>query len=254
MIWLRSAVFNAFFYATTILLLVPGVAVRLFAPQRALWVATLWARTTLWGARVICGIRFTVEGRENLPEGAALIASRHESAFDTFVWLLLVPHCAYVVKMELVRIPLLGPLMPLAGMIPVERTAGAAALRRLAADVGAALAADRQVVIFPEGTRMPHEAPVVLQPGIVLLAARTGAPVVPVATDSGRLWGRRAFRKYPGTVRIRIGQPIPAGLPRPEFMAQLAANLRVSPVDETVRPTSPGLSDYSNSMSYRTDF
>ncbi|HKM64584.1 MAG TPA: lysophospholipid acyltransferase family protein [Acidisphaera sp.] len=234
MIWLRSAVFNAFFYAATILLLIPGIAVRLFAPSRALWVATLWGRTTLWGARVICGIRWVVEGRENLPAGAALIASRHESAFDTFVWLLLVPSCAYVVKAELVRIPLLGPLMPLAGMIPVERAAGPAALRRLAADVAAALDAGRQVVIFPEGTRVPHETPVALQPGIALLASRTGAAVVPVATDSGRLWARRAFRKYPGTVRIRIGKPIPASLPRPEFMAQLVANLQIPPVDETV--------------------
>ncbi|MBV8199229.1 MAG: 1-acyl-sn-glycerol-3-phosphate acyltransferase, partial [Acidobacteria bacterium] len=137
MIWVRSAVFNAFFYAATLLLLLPGVAIRLFAPSRALWVATLWARATLWGARAICGIGWAVEGRENLPDGAALIASRHESAFDTFVWLLLVPRCAYVVKAELVRIPLLGPLMPLAGMIPVERRAGPAALRRLAADVAA---------------------------------------------------------------------------------------------------------------------
>lgn len=234
MTWIRSAVFNAFFYAATILLLIPGIAICLFARSRALWLATVWARTILWGARAICGIRWTVEGKGNLPEGAALIASRHESAFDTFVWLLLVPRCAYVVKAELTRIPLLGELMRLAGMIPVERKAGAAGLRRLASGVASALAAGRQVVIFPEGTRMPHEAPVTLHPGIVLLASRTGFPVLPVATDSGRYWARRAFRKLPGDVRIHIGTPILPNLPKQELMAKLAANLTLGPVDESV--------------------
>jgi 1-acyl-sn-glycerol-3-phosphate acyltransferase len=248
MIWLRSAAFNAFFHLATLLLLFPATAVRLLSPSHALGVARLWGRVALWGARVICGIRWRVEGQENLPGGAALIASRHESAFDTFVWLLLAPRCAYVVKAELVRIPLLGPLMPLAGMIPVERTAGPAALRRLAADVEAALKAGRQVVIFPEGTRVPHDAPVVLQPGIALLAARSGAPVVPVATDSGRLWARRAFRKYSGMVRIRIGKPVPAGLPRAEFMARLAAGLTLPPVDKCVDAEARQLGPHESSI------
>jgi 1-acyl-sn-glycerol-3-phosphate acyltransferase len=246
MLWLRSAAFNAFFVIATLAILVPGTLVRLLAPRHALAVARAWGRTALWGARVICGVRWRVEGWENLPREPALIASRHESAFDTFVWLLLLPRAAYVVKQELVRIPLLGPLMPLAGMIPVDRGAGAAGLRRLAEGAAAALGAGRPVVIFPEGTRVEPDTPVALQPGIALLAARTGAPVVPVATDSGRFWGRRAFLKRPGVIRIVLRPAIPAATPRAALMAELAAGLRLAPVDNSVGEVVSTAQSYQN--------
>jgi 1-acyl-sn-glycerol-3-phosphate acyltransferase len=232
--WLRSAAFAVFFPLETTLLLLPATLVRLLRPARSLAMARLWARVTLWGARVLCGITWQAEGLAHLPPGPVLVASRHESAFDTFVWLLLLPRCAYVVKSELIRIPLLGPMMLAAGMIPVERTAGAAALRRLADDVTAALAAGRQVVIFPEGTRVPHTAPVVVQPGIALLAARAAVPVVPVSTDSGRHWARQAFRKWPGTIRVVIRPPLPNGLGRTSLLAALQRDLSPGDVDKSV--------------------
>jgi 1-acyl-sn-glycerol-3-phosphate acyltransferase len=195
----------------------------------------LWARILCGAVRIICGIRFEVSGRAYLPSGAALIASRHQSAFDTVVWLTLVPHCCYVLKRELLGIPLFGPLTQVTGMIAVDRSAGASAIRALLKEADRAVREGRQIVIFPEGTRSEPRQMLPLQPGIAALAARTGLPVIPVATDSGRFWGRRAFRKRPGTIRIIIRPPLPAGLPRDELMRRLAAGMTM-PDEEIPHP------------------
>ncbi len=128
-----------------------GTVARLLAPHRIMGVAIAWARLQVWGARVICGIRFQVVGE--LPAGAALIASHHESAFDTLVWMTLVPRPAYVMKQEMLRIPLFGALTRPAGMIAVDRGGGAKAMRGLVRDAARAVAEGRQIIIFPEGTR-----------------------------------------------------------------------------------------------------
>jgi 1-acyl-sn-glycerol-3-phosphate acyltransferase len=218
MITLRSVLFNvAFFSITTLLTLVATVA-RLLDPDLALRVAMLWARTLVAAARLFCGIRLSVTGLENIPPGAALIASRHESAFDTFVWLTLLPRCCYVLKQELLRIPLFGGLLEATGMIAVDREAGGAAIRALLRGGDRAVREVRQIVIFPEGTRSEPDKPGNLQSGVAALSARTGLPVIPVFTDSGRCWGRRAFHKRPGTIHIAIGKPIPAGTDRKALM------------------------------------
>ena len=144
MTFVRSTLFNVFFFATTfIIALVPGTFVRLVAPHRVLDVARLWARIIVGAARVICGIRLQVSGLEQAGRcGARLIASHHQSAFDTIVWLTLVPRCCYVLKQELLRIPLFGPLMSLSGMIAVDRDGGAAALRGLLREASARCARD----------------------------------------------------------------------------------------------------------------
>ena len=138
---LRSAVFNLYFFALTLLLgLFCGIPLRLLAPGRVIGLARFWGRLVLAGLRAICGIRFAVSGRENLPaSGPALIASQHQSAFDTLVWLLLVPWPAYVVKQELARVPVFGPLLRPGGQILVDRSAGAAALRSMVAEARARL-------------------------------------------------------------------------------------------------------------------
>ena len=227
MIWLRSAVFNAYFFAVTFILTLIGTGLWLVAPSRIGDFARLWARLILAGARLMCGIRFAVLGSERLPRsGAALIASRHQSTFDTLVWIALLPRCCYVLKRELLRIPLFGTLIRAAGMIAIDRDAGATALRALARAGEQAASEGRQIVIFPEGTRSEPDRPLALQPGVAALAARTNLPIIPVATDSGLYWGRRAFRKRPGTIRIRLHPPIPPGLPRSELMQRLASSLR----------------------------
>jgi 1-acyl-sn-glycerol-3-phosphate acyltransferase len=224
MLFLRALLFNIWFFGITAVLGITALPVRAFARPLAYRYARAWIRLVLAGARVICGIRIEVSGAEFLPRGPALIASQHQSAFDTLVWLTLVPRASYVVKQELTRVPLFGPMLVPAGMIPVDRTGGARALRDLLQRTGLARDAGRQIVIFPEGTRVPPGARVKLQPGIVAVARHLGLPVIPVATDSGLCWGRRAFLKRPGTIHIALGPPVPAGTGREALMAAIAAH------------------------------
>ena len=222
MTWLCSAAFNLWFYGLTVVLAIASPGVRLFAPRRAMGYARAWVRLVLAALRPLCGITWAVSGLEHLPaSGAALIASMHQSAFDTLIWTQLAPRFAFVLKRELLRIPLFGPMLTATGMIPVDRRGGPAALRALLCEADRAMAGQRQIVIFPEGTRAAPGAMLRLQPGVAALAARTGLPVIPVATDSGLYWGRRAFRKRPGVIRIVILPPIPPGLPREVLMERL---------------------------------
>ncbi len=221
MIWLRSVLFNLVFFPLTAVLAILGLLL-LAAPPRVMQAyARFWCRLSIALLRLICGIRLRITGLEHLPAGAALIAAKHQSALDTLVWPMLLPNFAYVLKRELMRIPFFGWEMRHAGMIPVDRGAGAAAMRALLRDGKAAAAEGRQIVIFPEGTRVAPGARAPYQPGIVALASATGLPVIPVATDSGRAWGRRSFRKLPGTVTVAILPPLPQGLARAELLNRL---------------------------------
>jgi 1-acyl-sn-glycerol-3-phosphate acyltransferase len=231
MILLRSTLFNIVFFTVTFVMTLLASLARVFTPSRVLAVAMVWGRILIVVARIVCGIRLEVIGLEHIPRGAALIASRHQSAFDTFVWLTLVPRCCYVFKQELLRIPLFGPLIKAAGMIAVDREGGGVAIRALLRATDLAVRAQRQIVIFPEGTRGEPGSPLELQSGIAAMASRTGLPVIPVATDSGHCWGRRAFRKMPGTIRIVIGEPIPARTERKALMRALEEGL--SAIDGT---------------------
>ena len=223
MIFLRSTMFNAFFFLSTFLLTIPTFLVSLFAPQSIMAWARFWARLEIGAAQAICGIRMEVVGLENLPPGPAIVASRHESAFDILAWTALVPAACFVVKRELTRMPLFGWLLLGAGMISVDRKAAAAAMRGLLRGGDKAKAEGRHIVIFPEGTRAdPGEFPS-LQPGVAALASRLGIPVVPVTTDSGSSWGRRAFRKRPGTIHIVIHKPLPPPHAREAVMTALRA-------------------------------
>jgi 1-acyl-sn-glycerol-3-phosphate acyltransferase len=228
MILARALLFNVYFFGLTFLLAFPAQLVLHFARPRVFGYARWWAGLVLAGARVICGIRVQVTGLEHLAHGPAVLASQHQSAFDTLVWMNLAPRASYVVKQELTRIPLFGPLLAAAGMVPVDRDAGASALRALLVAADQAKADNRQIVIFPEGTRVAPGERVPLQPGIAAIASRLDLPVTPVATDSGHCWGRRAFTKYPGVIHIAIGAPIEAGGKRAALLAGIEAHWRAS--------------------------
>lgn len=240
MILLRSLLFNVYFYAVTVGFCVAGIAVRFVAPGRVPAFARAWVRVLLAGARGICGIRLVLTGTEHLPPGPALLASQHQSAYDTLIWMVLLPHTTYVVKQELIGIPLFGPLLVGAGMIGVDRNAGAPALKRMLREAEAAVGRGRQIVIFPEGTRVAPGVQVPLRPGIAALASRLGLPVIPVATDSGRYWGRRAFRREPGDIHVTICKPLATGLPRAAVLDQIVTSWRLAeqgfegPVDKSV--------------------
>jgi 1-acyl-sn-glycerol-3-phosphate acyltransferase len=219
--FLRSTGFNIIMFGSGALLSLYGVLIGRFLPRGALAQAQLWGRICLWGLRVCCGIKLEVTGLENLPEGGAIIAAQHQSALDILIWLAIVPRPAFVFKRELKRIPMFGSLLEPAGMIPVNRGGGGQALREMAAGACKAAAAGRQVVIFPEGTRMAYGVRGQIRNGIVLLANAVTVPVVPAATNSGQHWSRKAYEKTPGVVYVTLYPALPGGLPRDVFLARL---------------------------------
>lgn len=216
----------------------------------------LWARAVICCLRRVAGIRLRLTGLENLPlDRSFLLASTHQSAFDTVVWMLL-PRPAYVLKKELLKIPLFGACLEPAGMIAVDRKAGARAIRDLMRDGQAAQAAGRQVVIFPQGTRAAPGEPRVIQPGVAALAVAMAVPVIPVVTNSGLHWGRNAFQKRPGVIHIHIGAPIDPALPRAMLVraldtawAQLEDEM-LSYVDNSVGEGAESFDSRAKSFSY----
>lgn len=218
-----SLLFHGFIVVSAVTAGLYALVLRLVAPARLLPFGQAWARLALWVLRVVCGVKFEVTGLENLPVGGVILAAQHQSAFDTLVWFTLLDRPSYVMKQELRAMPIVGGLLEPAGQIAIDRAGGATALRALIEQVRAAGAAGRQVIIFPEGTRVAPGATAALHPGIVAIARATGLPVVPVATDSGRYWARDAIRKRPGTIRIKLFPALPAGLDRAAMLAALHA-------------------------------
>ena len=208
----RSAAFAMWFYGVTLAFCLAGVPIRMFARPLALPLAKYWARTVLAGLPPICNIRIVLTGWEHVPaSGPALLAGQHQSEFDTLVWMALLARPCYIMKQELTRIPLFGPLLVPSGMIPVDRSGGAAAMRGMLRDTVKAAQNDRQIVIFPEGTRVPYGQRAELQPGVAAIAARTRLSVLPVATNSGFCWPHRVMDKRPGIIHVAIGPPLAIG-------------------------------------------
>jgi 1-acyl-sn-glycerol-3-phosphate acyltransferase len=240
---LRSLLFNIAFFALTATVGIGALPALLAPPSVMRRVVRSWARAVILLLRWICGVRVELRGMQHIPPGAAVIVSKHQSAFDTIIWCALLPDVAYVLKKELLAIPLYGWHARHVGMIPVDRSGGGPALKAMLRAAQAALAAGRPVVIFPEGTRTAPGERVPYQPGVVAIAgaaAAAGAPVLPVATDSGRLWGRRAFQKRPGTIRISVLPPLPAGLPRAKLLAALEAAIETETDRLMAEPERPG--------------
>jgi 1-acyl-sn-glycerol-3-phosphate acyltransferase len=230
---LRSLAFNALMFGSGLLLSLWGIVGGRHLPGGALAIARFWGRLCMWGLRVFCGITLRVEGLEALPQGGAIIAAQHQSAMDILIWLALLPRPAFVFKQELKRIPMFGSLLEPAGMIPVDRSGGATALREMLAGVRQAVEAGRQVVIFPEGTRTAYGIHGEIRQGIVALARGTNAPVLPAATDSGQRWGRKSFNKQPGPVMVKLYPALPRDLGRREVLSRLA-EIYYAPETETV--------------------
>lgn len=216
----RSLLYAAIFYPATLLWVLAGVVASLFGRRPTLAVVLSWVELHHWLSENVLGIQARVEGA--IPPGPHLIAVKHQSMLETIEMVRLTNLPVIVIKRELVAIPLFGFMTRRYGVIPVERSAGAKALRALVKDGAAAVASGRSVVIYPEGTRVRvGEAPK-LKSGFAALYRALGLPVVPVAVDSGRLWGR-GFVHRSGVVTLRVGPTIPAGLKRDEIEARVHA-------------------------------
>jgi 1-acyl-sn-glycerol-3-phosphate acyltransferase len=220
----RSLAFMLVFYPGTFGFVIAGLIASLFGmkPTRAL--VRKWAHFNRWLARAFLGIDMKVEG--TVPAGAALIAVKHESMVETIEMVLIADTPVIVIKRELSQIPLFGWLTRRYGVIPVDRSAGSKALRSMMTKGREAVEAGRSVIIYPEGTRVPHGKAPPLRPGFAGLYRVLGLPVVPVAVDSGRVWPK-GLVKRPGTIHFRVGETIPAGLKREEIEARVHAAINL---------------------------
>ena len=215
---IRSLLYAAAFYPLTVLWVVVGVPVSLFGRRPTLAVVLSWVEMHHWLVGNLLGIRLRIEGE--IPRGPLLIAVKHQSMFETLEMVRVSNLPIIVMKKELGDIPLFGVLTRRYGVIEVERSAGAKALRSLVEEGRKAVASGRPVIIYPEGTRVRVGETPELKSGFAALYRALGLAVVPIAVDSGRLWGR-GFVHRSGTVTFKVGETIPAGLPRKEIEARV---------------------------------
>ncbi len=214
----RSLLFNLLFYPGTLIHCVAVVAVSPIGEGPVQAVVHSWSRMHYWLVRRIVGIRFEWDGA--IPPGPHLIAVKHESMVEAIDTLRFADTPVVVLKRELAYIPLFGWVTRRYGVIPVDREAGAKAMRELIALGKKAIADGRPVIIFPEGTRVPRGAQPPLRSGFAGLYRVLGLPVVPIALDSARVWPR-GFVKHPGVIRFKVGETLPPGLKREEIEARV---------------------------------
>jgi 1-acyl-sn-glycerol-3-phosphate acyltransferase len=220
-ILIRSLIFNALFYLNTLVWLLIGLPM-FFLPYRGtIWVAKSWGRISVVLLRV-AGIKFELRGAEKIPAGALIVASKHQSAWETFALLPLFDNPVFILKRELEWIPFFGWLLIKGRMVPVNRGAGSQALVEMTERACTELARSRQLIIFPEGTRRPAGAEPRYKYGVAHLYAAAGVPCLPVALNSGVFWPRRrSLMLKPGTVVVEILDPIMPGLEKDVFFRRL---------------------------------
>ena len=226
----RSVLFDLWFYT---LMLVMGV---LFAPlalisrDGAYWSCRTFSSTALWSLKHLCGVRVEIRGTP--PTGHALIAAKHQSFLDILILMKTLPRATFVMKRSLVYAPILGFYALRLGVAPVDRASGSKAIRAMRKSLQK-LAEDpsedpRQIVIYPQGTRLPPGAVAPYRPGVALLYAGYPDGCVPVATNTGLFWGRRSIVKRPGVAVVAFLEPIEAGLSRAAFMERLEQRIETA--------------------------
>ncbi|MFD0936170.1 lysophospholipid acyltransferase family protein, partial [Methylobacterium trifolii] len=227
MLALRSFAFNLCFYLATTLIAVGGLPT--LASQR--WVMALarfWARTTLWLLRVVGGTRVEFRGLHNIPPGPLLVGAKHQSALETLALCTVFPEFAYILKRELLWIPLIGWFLSRSGMVAIDRAKGSRAMPLMNAAATAAIGEGRQLIIFPEGTRRAPGAEPSYKQGLSHLYVALRVPCLPVALNTGLYWPRRRFVRRPGTAVIEFLAPIPPGLARGEFLELAEARIEAA--------------------------
>jgi 1-acyl-sn-glycerol-3-phosphate acyltransferase len=232
LIWaLRSAVFVLWMAATVVPWAVMSLLLSIFVRgTRLYWPTMFWLRIAIWGARVICGVRWRLHGMENLPtasdpKSAVVLAAKHQSTWETFALPGFMPHpLAYVFKRELLYIPFFGWAMGRLDMIHIDRSKRAEAWNKVAAQGKRLAAQGNWVIMFPEGTRIERGQQGVYKSGASRLAISVGVPIVPIAASSAKCWPRKSFILRPGVVDVSIGRPISStGRQAEELMREVEA-------------------------------
>lgn len=218
MIALRSILFNLMFYLNLIVLMIIFTPIYFLLPRKSAWfVPKFWATSNNWLMAKIAGTTFEVEGLENIPEGGYIFAPKHQSFWDVFGLLPLMRDPVYILKRELTWIPLFGWYVMKQRMIPVNRGAKGKVMLDVMRRAQAEMAAGRQLLIYPEGTRRAPGAPPDYKYGIARMYRDLKVPVVPVVMHPGLFWPRRKFLRYPGHFKVKILPIIPPGLDPDQF-------------------------------------
>jgi 1-acyl-sn-glycerol-3-phosphate acyltransferase len=229
MLKVRSALYNLAFYVNLVMWCIIALPT-FFLPRRYFMTAArLCGVCTLWLLRVIAGTKADWHGLEKMPEGGCLVASKHQSAWETFAFFAMLKDPVFILKRELMLIPVFGWYLVKAAMIPVRRgQTGRQALAEMSAKAKEAIAQGRQLIIFPEGTRRPPGAPPDYKSGAAHLYAATGAVCVPIALNSGLYWARRALTRRPGTITVEILDPIAPGMRPKVFLNELKTRIEAA--------------------------
>ena len=224
----RSLIFILWLYLSMVLFAV-GLSPALLMPHRvAVGVIKLWSKFVLFGLRWIAGVKVEVRGLEHRPTGPALIAAKHQGMLDVIAPFAFLDDACFVMKKELMPLPFFGWFAWKTKMIAVDRSAHSKALKDMVRQTRARLADDRQILIFPEGTRTTPGEPADYKPGVAAIYRDVNAPCWPIATNSGVHWPAHGFKRYPGVVVFEFLPPIPAGLKRAEFMAELESRIETA--------------------------
>ena len=227
MLVFRSLAFNTLFYLATAIIAIVGLPA-LVSQTASLRVAQFWGRTALWLLRVVGGTRVDFRGLETVPPGPLLIAAKHQSTLETIALTVPFDNFAYVLKRELMWIPLFGWYLARTGMVPIDRSKGTHAMAALNLAAVDAIRQGRRLIVFPEGTRRPVGAPVVYKQGLSHLYVALGVPCLPVALNTGLFWGRHSVRRMPGTAVIEVLPVIPHGLDRLGFLAEVQSRIETA--------------------------
>ncbi len=221
----RSVVFNVAFYLVLFVYLIAAVPALALPRGVMVFMVRSWSSVSLAMLRIICGLHCEFRGLSNVPNGGALIASKHQSLWETFALITVLKDPAYILKRELMWIPFFGWCAWKTDMIPVDRGARSAALGAMTARAKEETARGRDIIIFPEGTRRAPGAEPRYKFGVAFLYEQLGIPCVPVALNSGLFWPRRSFMRYPGVVRVEFLEPIEPGLDRQQFFDRLQSEM-----------------------------
>lgn len=227
--FIRSIIFNLVFYAWTLFICTIMLWTMLLPRPTSHVVPWMWT----WGTRfllfVICGIRIKVKGRENLPKkNGYIVAAKHQSAMETALFHSIVPRTVYVLKKELLFLPVAGLYFWGTGCIPIDRKKGTTAMRLMLDKAKKRLAEGYNVIVFPEGTRVKPRQPSKYNPGVSFIYEQCNVPVVPIALNTGYFWPKNSFWRYSGTVTIDILPPIEAGLDKRQFLNEVESKIETA--------------------------
>ncbi|MDR2901646.1 MAG: 1-acyl-sn-glycerol-3-phosphate acyltransferase [Lactobacillales bacterium] len=224
--WIRSFIYTIVLYIGTLLFFIVFIPVLVLPKKMALALPISWSWTMVRLLRLICGVKLDIKGFENLPaQNGYIVAAKHQSAFETIVFHSVVPYTFYILKKELMFIPIAGIYFLKVGCIPIDRGGGTKTMKKMLTGVQKRLAEKMNLIIFPEGTRTKPGSEAQYKPGVAFLYEQCNVPVVPVALNTGYCWPKNQMKKNAGTVTIEFLKPIAPGLSKRDFLNKLETTI-----------------------------